>query len=169
MLLLEAGAEVDAVDGEGSPIRSTQSADLASLVGVVKGRGSGMGRKSPQQKKLLSYLKDRRNNYGENDKSSRKSIRRNKRASNSANRRREQLALATLAGTDPPDESGAYAIEQDLHRRRPKIWKKFPDLPLGQVVIGGLERRVRMGIDDGGRAQDRVRRVRKRLGGANRP
>ena len=38
------------------------------------------GRSSPQEKKRLSYAKDRRNDYGENDKSSRKNIRRNKRA-----------------------------------------------------------------------------------------
>ena len=37
-----------------------------------------MARKSPQEKKALSYAKDRRNNYGENDKSSRRNIRRNK-------------------------------------------------------------------------------------------
>ncbi|UGT42762.1 hypothetical protein LTV02_04940 [Nocardia yamanashiensis] len=36
-------------------------------------------RKSPQEKKSLSYAKDRRNDYGENDKSSRRNIRRNKR------------------------------------------------------------------------------------------
>ncbi|MFE2009824.1 hypothetical protein [Streptomyces sp. NPDC059491] len=46
-----------------------------------------MERRTPQEKKRLSYLKDHRNNYGENDKSSRKSIRRNKRFPNSANRR----------------------------------------------------------------------------------
>ena len=34
-------------------------------------------RKSPQEKKALSYAKDRRNTYGENDKSSRKNIPRN--------------------------------------------------------------------------------------------
>jgi hypothetical protein len=31
-------------------------------------------RRSPQEKKALSYAKDRRNDYGENDKSSRKNI-----------------------------------------------------------------------------------------------
>ena len=41
-----------------------------------------MARRSPQEKKTLSYAKDRRNDYGENDKSSRKSIRRNKRVPN---------------------------------------------------------------------------------------
>ncbi len=35
-----------------------------------------MARRTPQEKKALSYVKDRRNDYGENDKSSRKNIRR---------------------------------------------------------------------------------------------
>ena len=34
--------------------------------------------KTPQEKKILSYAKDCRNVYGESDKGSRKSIRRNK-------------------------------------------------------------------------------------------
>ncbi|MFD0527546.1 hypothetical protein ACFQ1I_10530 [Kitasatospora arboriphila] len=46
-----------------------------------------MVRRTPREKKRLSYLKDRRNAFGENDKSSRTSIRRRKRAVNSANRR----------------------------------------------------------------------------------
>jgi hypothetical protein len=52
-----------------------------------------MARKSPQVKKALNYAKDRRNDYGENDKSSRKNIRRNKRTPNRADRlRRAPLA-----------------------------------------------------------------------------
>lgn len=36
--------------------------------------GELMKRRSPQEKKRLSYAKDRRNDYGENDKSSRKNV-----------------------------------------------------------------------------------------------
>ncbi|MEE1782912.1 hypothetical protein PUR71_08280 [Streptomyces sp. SP17BM10] len=127
-----------------------------------------MERKSPQQKKLLSYLRDGRNNYGENDKSSRRNIRRNKRAANSANRRREHMALAAFAGAAAAGEPGTDTIDRALHRHRPKRWKKSPDLPLGQDVIGLLECRVRKGIDTEERAQARIRRVRDRLGGADR-
>ncbi|MFD8088159.1 hypothetical protein ACFV4F_41475 [Kitasatospora sp. NPDC059722] len=125
-----------------------------------------MERKSPQQKKLLSYLKDGRNNYGENDKSSRKNIRRNKRAVNSANRRREHLALAASTGADATGEAGTDTIDRDLHRHRPKRWRKSPDLPLGKDVIGVLERRVHKGTDAEERARARIRRVRERLGEA---
>ena len=101
-----------------------------------------MERRTPQEKKQLSYLKDRRNNYGENDKASRKNIRRNKRAATSANRRQEHLALAALVAVGMADDVNAEAVEQGLHRRRPKAWKKVPDAPLGQLVIGGLKRRA---------------------------
>jgi hypothetical protein len=117
-----------------------------------------VARKSPQEKKRLSYLKDRRNNYGENDKSSRTSIRARKRAVNSANRRREQLALAQV-GTSA-DTGGADVVELNLHRQRPKSWRKVPDAPLGAVVAGGLERRVRVGIDEPARAEQRIHKVR---------
>ncbi|MEU6674176.1 hypothetical protein [Streptomyces sp. NPDC046925] len=104
-----------------------------------------MRRMSPQEKKRLSYRRDRRNVYGENDKSSRKSIRRNKRATKSANRRLERLALAQgacLRGIADAD-AGADVIERGLARRWPKSWKKFPDAPLGEVVANALERRAR--------------------------
>jgi hypothetical protein len=43
--------------------------------------------KTPQEKKKLSYMKDRRNTYGENGKSSRKSIRLSKALNEPATRR----------------------------------------------------------------------------------
>ena len=115
-------------------------------------------RKSPQEKKRLSYLKDRRNNYGENDKSSRTSIRTRKRAVNSANRRREHLVLAEFGPSLAPGD--AEAVEMNLHRWRSKSWRKFADAPLGAVVIGGLTWRVRVGIDQPARAEQRIRKVR---------
>lgn len=118
-------------------------------------------RRSPQEKKRLSYLKDRRNKYGENEKSSRKSIRHHKRATNSANRRRMQLTLARLTNSPVADTD---PVEQAASRRRPKSWKKVPDVPLGEVVVGGLERRVRTETEDGRRARVRIAKVRRRLG-----
>ncbi|MGW0391621.1 hypothetical protein ACWDYJ_12125 [Streptomyces sp. NPDC003042] len=120
-----------------------------------------MERKAPQEKKRMSYLKDRRNSYGENDKSSRKSIRRNKRAPKSADRRGRYLVLSALIGLRTADGD---AVEQRLSTRRPKSWRKSPDAPLGQVVIGDLERRIRAGIEDGAQADGRIREVRRRLG-----
>jgi hypothetical protein len=60
---------------------------------------NSMVRRSPQEKKALSYAKDRRNVYGENDKSSRKNIRRNKRIPNKL-RRRGRLGMDDPAAVD---------------------------------------------------------------------
>ncbi len=49
--------------------------------------------KTPQEKKRLSYANDCRNSYGESDKGSRKSIRRNKANSNRRLRRAVVQAL----------------------------------------------------------------------------
>ncbi|MFJ8295361.1 hypothetical protein [Streptomyces sp. NPDC094447] len=120
-----------------------------------------MKRKTPQEKKRLSYLKDHRNNYGENDKSSRKSIRRNKRFPNSANRRHAQTALTALLGA--PDGVRADAVEERMNGRRPKRWQKFPDAPLGAIVDGTLQRRSKMGTAGAESATARVRSVRRRF------
>ncbi|MFC8718971.1 hypothetical protein [Kitasatospora sp. NPDC057198] len=120
-----------------------------------------MKRRTPQEKKRLSYLRDGRNDYGENDKSSRKNIRRNKRFPNSANRRRAQTALAALLG--PPDGVRAGAVEERLGGRRPKRWRKAPDAPLGAVVDGALRDRAQADPAGAGRAAARLRRVRGRF------
>ncbi len=67
-----------------------------------------MRRKTPQEKKKYSYAKDRRNAYGENDKSSRKNIPRRKKAPHRANRRRAGQILETITGAvDESAEEGA--------------------------------------------------------------
>ncbi|MET9538977.1 hypothetical protein ABZY16_15910 [Streptomyces sp. NPDC006553] len=120
-----------------------------------------MKRRTPQEKKRLSYVKDHRNNYGENDKSSRKSIRRNKRFPNSANRRHAQTALTALLG--PPDDVRADAVEERMNGRRPKRWQKFPDAPLGAIVVGALQHRAKIGRVEAGSAAVRLRSVRSRF------
>ncbi|MER5202530.1 hypothetical protein [Streptomyces sp. NPDC002825] len=120
-----------------------------------------MRRKTPQEKKRLSYLKDHRNSYGENDKSSRKNIRRNKRFPNSSNRRHAQTALTALLGS--PDDVRADAVEERMNGRRPKRWQKFPDAPLGAVVDGALRHRAKMGTAEAEITAARLRSVRSRF------
>ncbi len=66
---------------EGSPSGAIVWASARHVNG-----GQDVVRQSPQEKKQLSYEQDRRNVYGENDKSSRKAIPFRKRAVNKANR-----------------------------------------------------------------------------------
>jgi hypothetical protein len=54
--------------------------------------------KTPQQKKRLSYQHDRRNTYGENQKSSRKNIPRSKQLSHQDERRSVRQALIAAQG-----------------------------------------------------------------------
>jgi hypothetical protein len=89
-------------------------------------------RRSPQDKKALSYARDRRNVYGENDKSSRKNIPLARRRVHNANRHADRQQLLEAAG--PIDAERAEAAEDRLRSRRPKSWRKSPDASLGQVL-----------------------------------
>ncbi len=77
-------------------------------------------RKTPQEKKILSYQKDRRNAYGQNDKASRKSIPLRKRLAHRSARRAAKTALSTTSDVSVmPTRSKNW-----------KVWKKHPDRPL---------------------------------------
>src|SRR5690348_8034336 len=97
-----------------------------------------MRQKSPQEKKALSYTKDRRNNYGENDKASRKNIPLRKAKVNRAYRRKvnEILSEANAGDVEQRDlvDSKAKSVERFF-------WKKCADEPLGSFLKRKLERR----------------------------
>jgi hypothetical protein len=80
--------------------------------------------RSPQDKKVLSYLKDRRNSYGEHDKGSRKTIPARKAWVNRTYGRAVRQVTRTEA-----DEIDELASDVTAVRRKP--WKKVPDRPLG--------------------------------------
>lgn len=89
--------------------------------------------KSPQEKKRLSYAKDRRNSYGENDKSSRKAIPARKAGENRKVRRITNQSLALLERLDDVDASVAESsLKQDIERVGG--WKKSPDTSLGDLL-----------------------------------
>ncbi|MEW2500323.1 hypothetical protein ACQPXB_02070 [Amycolatopsis sp. CA-161197] len=123
-----------------------------------------MVRKSPQEKKALSYEKDRRNNYGENDKSSRKNIHRNKRTPNRADRRHDRLVTHAAAG--PVDLEAAEQADERLGVKKShwftKRWRKFRDAPLADDVVYRLARRARKGMTTPEAAEERIERVRRR-------
>ncbi|MFC3499979.1 hypothetical protein ACFOOK_03205 [Micromonospora krabiensis] len=117
-------------------------------------------RRTPQEKKQLSYEHDRRNNYGENDKASRKSIRRNKRYPNRSNRHHDRQVLDAAAGS--MNEHVAEAVEQTLYVKRRRRWRKWPDIPLGVHVEAALERRQQLEDGQGGQLEARLQRLRRR-------
>lgn len=122
-----------------------------------------MVRRSPQEKKAFSYKKDRRNVYGENDKSSRKNIRRNKQVPNRADRHRGRQVLAEAAG--PVEVEAAEQAESRLAAKKSmwmtKRWRKWRDAPLADTVIDKLRRRARLGMDDPADVDARIERIRR--------
>ncbi|MEO0871334.1 MAG: hypothetical protein AAFY19_05140 [Pseudomonadota bacterium] len=97
-------------------------------------------RRSPQEKKALSYAKDRRNSYGENDKASRKNIPRSKARGHRSLRRR---AASSLNRYEVLGEDEAALTENELvsDLDRKQRWQKSPDRPLSDHVTEQTARR----------------------------
>jgi hypothetical protein len=120
-------------------------------------------RRSPAEKKSLSYAKDRRNSYGENDKSSRKNIPRKKRVPHRADRHREHQTLQGASGT--LSEPLAELAEAKLLARRPKMAGgrlKWADQALGEYLQDRLRRRARLGINDLAATDTAIDRIQSR-------
>lgn len=119
-------------------------------------------RREPGERKGLSYLKDRRNWYAENDKSSRKAVRFRRAAAHRANRRRAHQDLGSAGRS--PDAEAAAEVETRALAARPKAWRKLADEPLGARIETTLARRAELGMLDPDVARERIRRVRRRSG-----
>jgi hypothetical protein len=87
---------------------------------------------TPQQKKRLSYAKDRRNTYGENSKSSRKNIPLTKALDIRSERHSQDTMLAQILRTT--DTETQEDVENRVRSSKPRQWKKSPDTPLGEVL-----------------------------------
>jgi hypothetical protein len=109
-----------------------------------------MKQRTPQEKKKLSYERDRRNCYGESPHGARKSIPLRKALRNRANRhsQNQQLIITGLS----VNEEMADQLESQMHHRAPINWKKFPDSPLKEVLTKKLEEREIMRTEGGRRA-----------------
>lgn len=87
---------------------------------------------TPQQKKRLSYARDRRNTYGENNKSSRKNIPLSKAFDIRSERHAQDCALAkSLLATEVHELEG---VENRVRATKKRQWRKVPDEPLGEVL-----------------------------------
>jgi len=118
-----------------------------------------LSRKSPQEKKRLSLLKDRRNTYGENSKASRKAIPRHKKSQRRATRRIQKQVLS--AGSHPElDLDEAVSVRLASHQTW--VWKKTPDTPLGEVLAKKLKHRAERGEIGRKLAQARRAAIRRR-------
>jgi hypothetical protein len=101
--------------------------------------------KNPRDKKQLSLERDRRNRYGENSKSSRKSIQRGKQCRHMDERRTVGEVLGQLKGKieeDVATEAELIAKTRIVNSRR-RGFKKRPDTPLGVVLAKKKARKNR--------------------------
>jgi hypothetical protein len=100
---------------------------------------------TPQEKKRLSYLKDRRNAYGQHDKASRKAIRSRKRKINKTYRKLTKQKL--LLTNDTFIDEYADLIDIQIKGVKRKFWKKYPDISLKEHIelqkIARINRTVR--------------------------
>jgi hypothetical protein len=90
-----------------------------------------MRKRTPQEKKKLSYERDRRNVYGEAPHAARKNIPLQKALRNRANRHLANQEIA-IQGPTPPKEI-SEELESRIHQKA-RNWKKYPDAPLGEVL-----------------------------------
>ena len=86
---------------------------------------SGTDEMTPQEKKKLSLERDCRNSYGENDKSSRKSIRFRKRWVNRTFRRETSQAI---------EAARIGEVQEGVAKVQRKSWRKIADIPLGKKL-----------------------------------
>ena len=113
-------------------------------------------RRTPQEKKKLSYERDRRNCYGESPHAARKSIPLRKTLRNRANRHHQNQQLNLPAQI--LDQDSADALESLIHHQAPKKWKKLPDAPLKEMIDWKLENREAMQARGGRRALTKTRK-----------
>jgi len=89
--------------------------------------------KSPCEKKILSYAKDRRNVYFANDKASRTAIPIRKARESRADRRKVNQSLSEIPALDA---AGVDLVESSARKDvlRKGGWRKKPDRPLGEYL-----------------------------------
>ena len=94
--------------------------------------------RSPQEKKGLSYERDRRNTYGENSKSSRKNIPRSKALDIRRKRHETKQALYSVLQARSQDQQ--VTAELAVLAVKPRRWEKQPDAPLGEYLTAKKKR-----------------------------
>ena len=97
------------------------------------GKGKPPTKRPPAEKKALSYAKDRRNNYGNNDKAARKAIPARKAIESRRVRHEINQVVAQIPALD---EHAADVAESSARQDISRVggWKKSPDQPLRDHV-----------------------------------
>ncbi len=109
---------------------------------------------TPQEKKALSYAFERRDTYGENNKSSRKNVARRKTSTNRKYRHtvRQKLMLTDVELTEELGNTIDFAA-RTVSREQ---FRKWSGTPLREVVIAKLKRRAELERKVSGWRQGRI-------------
>ncbi len=93
---------------------------------------------NPQEKKIASYAKDRRNSYGQSHGGSLQGIRRRKRVQSRTGRRLAHQLLGQLQN----DPETNLAEDARINSQPVKKWEKYADQPLGLLLAQQANRRI---------------------------
>lgn len=115
-----------------------------------------MKAKTRQEKKALSYAKDRRNAYGENDKSSRKNIPLRKAKSHRSYRKKVNDILFKTLNVVEIEE--VEIVENEVKSVKKDVWKKYPDISLKEHIERQLGYRKKH-ISKGKTSRKKVREI----------
>ena len=88
-----------------------------------------MRKETPQEKKVLDYLNQSKNTYGEDSKGSRKSIHFRKAEVNRTYRRKITSDLKAIF-----NEQDEELVQNRISSIKRKYWKKYPDSPLIDTI-----------------------------------
>ena len=113
---------------------------------------------TPQEKKIQSYVSDRRNMYGESRSSAIKSIRKQKAIVNRHYRRTSAEQLRAGKKLNEPDE-----ISATIHCIKRKRWKKCPDNALVEYIECRWQRRLDYTMQQQRKASQLMQEAKRRL------
>ncbi len=114
---------------------------------------------TPQEKKLLSYVKDTRNSYGESGARSRFAIAKRKSIHHQALRHEKKLILKETIKVSAEEFE---IIESKMKSVEPKRWRKFADSPLGEIISNSLIGRELNGMNENLKRRIILQKAKKR-------
>lgn len=111
-------------------------------------------RRSPQEKKVLSYARDGRSTFAESCSKGRAAVAKRKVRASRALRRAETVATTRAAGS--PEEA-----DLTVTRTGRRSWRKIPDAPLAEYVDWTLARRAGNRMNTASKSSQLLRTAKK--------
>jgi hypothetical protein len=119
--------------------------------------------RSPQEKKALSYVRDRRNGFAESRSIAHRAIAKRKAAANQAFRSTTRAVLTKEL------RNHAYLEDADVHvaRTGTMAWRKGADIPLAVYLESKIKSRPRLGMASKAKGSRALSMARKKVRNRN--